>query len=508
MKLERSKNTKRNIVIGEIDKISGIILPFIVRTMIIHLIGAEYLGLTSLYYSILQALNLVEMGFGTAIIYSLYKPIAEEDTDTINALLRFYQKIYRISGCIIFGLGLIIMLFLPFLIKDEPPEDINIYYLYLIYLVNTCINFFVYPNMKALVTAYQRDDLSGRIHIFTQLGMYIMQMVFIYFARDYYLYALMMPVSSLIYSILCGRMAEKRYPDYRPNGELDEELYKSIKKQVAGLLIRKLAILSRNAIDSIFVSAYLGLKITAIYNNYYYILDAVVMIIAVVKTSMAGGVGNSIATESVEKNLGDMKKIDFLFMLIGGWCAAMLLCLYQPFMKLWVGEEMMLTFKFAALFSIYFYILKMSDIRTLYSESVGIWWEARYISIAEAAANLIFNWLFIKFLGLSGIILATLISYFAFNFIGGAVILFKKYFSFDDIKDYFLYHIKYSLIAGGISAVAFWGISFIKIEGWGGLIIKGIASVVIVSLMYFMIYYKTRIFKDSIGLLIKKRENS
>ena len=509
MKLERSKNTKRNIVIGEIDKISGIILPFIVRTMIIHLIGAEYLGLTSLYYSILQALNLVEMGFGTAIIYSLYKPIAEEDTDTINALLRFYQKIYRISGCIILGLGLIIMLFLPFLIKDEPPEDINIYYLYLIYLVNTCINFFVYPNMKALVTAHQRDDLSGRIHIFTQLGMYIMQMVFIYFARDYYLYALMMPVSSLIYSILCGRMAEKRYPDYRPNGELDEELYKSIKKQVAGLLIRKLAILSRNAIDSIFVSAYLGLKITAIYNNYYYILDAVVMIIAVVKTSMAGGVGNSIATESVEKNLGDMKKIDFLFMLIGGWCAAMLLCLYQPFMKLWVGEEMMLTFKFAALFSIYFYILKMSDIRTLYSESVGIWWQGRYLSIIEAVSNILLNWIFVKNWGIFGIVLATMISYGVFNLIGGVVLLYKHYFVSYKMQKYFVNQIKYLIITMCAGVATFFASKQIGMEGFWGILLKGLVCVIIPGVIYFLIYFKTEEFKKALGFvkIIKNGNN-
>ena len=88
MKLERTANTKRNIIVGEIDKIIGILLPFVVRTMIINLMAVEYLGLTSLFYSIVQMLNLVELGFGTAIIYSMYKPIAENDIKKINALLR------------------------------------------------------------------------------------------------------------------------------------------------------------------------------------------------------------------------------------------------------------------------------------------------------------------------------------------------------------------------------------------------------------------------------------
>ena len=127
MKLERTANTKRNIFIGEIDKFVGILLPFIVRTMIIHLMAAEYLGLMSLFYSIVQMLNLVELGFGTAIIYSLYKPIAEDDKKKINALLFFYSKVYKVVGVIVCVVGLGIMFFLPKLIKGTIPKDTNIY---------------------------------------------------------------------------------------------------------------------------------------------------------------------------------------------------------------------------------------------------------------------------------------------------------------------------------------------------------------------------------------------
>ena len=129
MKLERTRNTKRNILVGEIDRITGVILPFIVRTMIIHMIGAEYLGLTSLFYAIMQFLNLMEMGFGTAIIYSLYKPISENNTPMINALLKFYSKVYRFAGIAVGVIGLIIMFFLRKLISGNTPSDINISYI-------------------------------------------------------------------------------------------------------------------------------------------------------------------------------------------------------------------------------------------------------------------------------------------------------------------------------------------------------------------------------------------
>ena len=130
MRLSRSKNAKRNILVGEIDRVTGIILPFIVRTMILHIMGTQYLGLTSLFYSILQMLNLMEMGFGTAIVYSMYKPIAENDTKTINALLAFYRKVYIVVGTLVAIIGIGLMPFLPYLIKDKVPSDINIYYLF------------------------------------------------------------------------------------------------------------------------------------------------------------------------------------------------------------------------------------------------------------------------------------------------------------------------------------------------------------------------------------------
>lgn len=496
MRYQRIENTKRNIIIGEIDKISGILFPFIIRTMILHVMGAEYLGLTGLFYSVLQMLNLMEMGFGSAIIYSLYKPIAESDIKKVRALLSFYSKVYKICGISVAVTGLGMMYFLPFLIRGTIPEDVNLYGLYIIYLSNSCVNFFIYPNKKALLTAFQRDDVGGMIHIFTQLFMYIAQGCFVILSRNYYLYALMLPLSSVVYSVLCGRRVKKMYPQYEGREKLKKEDYKEIKKQVIGLMIRKTAMLSRNAFDSIFVSAYLGLKVTAIYANYYYIMDSVVMVLAVIKTSMAGGVGNSIATETIEKNLKDMHKINFLFMWISGFCSICLLCLYQPFMTLWAGETMVLEMKMAVLFSIYFYILKMSDIRTLYSESAGIWWQARYLSIVEALANLIMNWLFIGHLGLRGIILATMISYFVFNFLGGAKILFQNYFIKGGFLTYLYSHLKYAAVTAMTGCVTFYAVSFIKLEKVWELLIKALVCMVLPNVLYFLIYYHTEDFQN------------
>ena len=94
MKIERTKNATRNIIFGVILKAYQIIVPFLMRTAMIYLMGVQYLGLNSLFTSILQVLNLAELGVGSAMIYSMYKPIAEDDKNSIDILSPFcYIKI-------------------------------------------------------------------------------------------------------------------------------------------------------------------------------------------------------------------------------------------------------------------------------------------------------------------------------------------------------------------------------------------------------------------------------
>ena len=144
MKIERTKNATRNIIWGIIEKIVTILMPFICRTVFIKVLGSEYLGLNSLFSSILQVLSISELGIGTAIVFSMYKPISEDDEDTLCALLNVYKKVYQVIGTIILLVGLSIIPILPKLISGTYPSEVNIYALYLIYLFNTVIGYFLF----------------------------------------------------------------------------------------------------------------------------------------------------------------------------------------------------------------------------------------------------------------------------------------------------------------------------------------------------------------------------
>lgn len=170
MKLARSHNAVRNMRAGVISKIVNILFPFLVRAVFIRTLGAEYLGVNSLFTSVLSVLSLTELGFGSAVVFSMYRAIAEDNHQMINELLLFYRNVYRWVGCIILGIGLLLIPFLPYLTKGSYPSDINPLIVYLVFLINTVLSYFMFAYLNSLMEAFQRTDVSTKIAMFMNIA--------------------------------------------------------------------------------------------------------------------------------------------------------------------------------------------------------------------------------------------------------------------------------------------------------------------------------------------------
>ena len=262
-------------------------------------------------------------------------------------------------------------------------------------------------------------------------------------------------------------------------------------------MVQRICSTTRNSLDSIFISAFLGLNMVAIYSNYYSIMFAIIGIMSIITSSITAGIGNSIVTESEKKNYNDMNKFNFIYMWLSGWCTICLACLFQPFMRLWMGEEYMFSYGVVVLFCIYFYSLKMGDIRAAYSDAKGLWYENRYRAIAESITNIILNLLLVKFMGIHGIILGTLISLLIINFGYGSQILFQHYFINEKISNYFKSHGVYAFITLVICSTTYFICTLVQLNGIKELIIKSIICCIVPNILYYIIYSRTKIFKDS-----------
>ncbi len=502
MSTSRSRHAVQNMAAGILYKICSVSFPFIIRTLMINKLGAEYLGLSNLFSSILQVLSLAELGFGSAVVFSMYKPIAENNNELLCALYGFYRKVYRIIGCVVLIIGLLIMPLLPNMIKGTYPSDINLYILYMIYLGNTVISYWMFAYKESLLTAHQNSDISYKIATVVTLGMYVLQIISLIFVQNYYIYIIFLPLSTIIINIIRSKVVDKMYPEIVCKGRLPQEEKIGLYKRIVGLLLFKVNGICRNSFDSIVLSAFLGLTILTMYQNYFCILTAIIGVLAIILDSITASIGNSIAAESVEKNYRDFNVLYLIMNWISGWCTACLICLYQPFIEIWVGEKFLFPFYIVILFGIYFYTQQIGNVVAIYRQAAGLWWEDKTRPIIETFANLILNILSVKYFGVVGVLLSTIITIVFINLPWASHVLFKHYFK-KHVKIYWL-----QMIGGIIPVLLSTIVTYIicqtvTAQGIWEIVLKGIICCIVPNIILFIIYYKDRNLKKA-GEIIRR----
>ncbi len=502
MKLDVKRNAKKGIAYGLIHRVVATVLPFLVQSVFIRQLGIEYVGVKGLFTSILTVFNLAELGFGSAIVFSMYKPIAEENDAELCALLSLFRKIYGIIGAVILILALLIMPFLPRLINGSYPHDINIYCVFMLFTAQTILSYWLFAYKSSLFQAYQRTDVISIIGVFSTICTSIVQIGILLWLHNFYLYLIVAIVFTLLTNIITSVAADRMYPEIQCRGKVGTAVKKDIKKRVAGVFIGRVCYTTRNTFDTIFISAFIGLSQTGIYTNYFYILSALTGIMSVFSSSLIAGIGNRIILESKEKNFDDMMRLNALYLVISGWAAVCMLCLYQPFMTLWLGKENLFPNYIMILFPIYFYIQKMGDVRGIYSDAAGLYWENRWRTISETVANIVLNYLFVRWLGVFGIVLATIITLFFIGFLGSTHVIFKYYFNAGK-ETYLLSELKYLLSAVVIGTGCYLLCNQIIAGAALTLIIRALICISIVPAFYWMLLLVSGNYSDMMDWILR-----
>lgn len=497
----RTKNSKRNLVSGMIRQIVSLFFQFLIRTVILYVLGNEYLGLSSLFTSILQVLNLADLGFSSAVVYVLYKPIAEDDETAICAIIAYLKRVYKIVGCVILAIGLAILPFIPYLISGDYPSEINIYVLYVLYLLGSVVSYFFFAYKNALITAMQRNDIVTNVQTITIFVFNVIQVILLIFLKNFYLYVSVNVICNITNNIFVQILSKKYFPAITPKGKITAETKAVLTKQIKGIFINRIGDVARNSLDSIVLSSLLGLVVVAIYNNYFYIYNALYAITLIITHAVQASVGNSVVKESVEKNFNDYKKFTYIFAWITGWMTVCLVCLYQPFMLIWMNgdKSMLLSTPNMILFSIYFYAINMNSMRNMYVNAAGLYWELRLWYILEAIGNLVLNIVLGYFFGVTGVLLATIITIFLCNFVSRTNVLFKYYFkssAWNIYKD----HIIYFLVIVAVAVLTYFSCSLIPIAGILGLIIKAGICLLLPNVIFVLVSFKTKLFKETLSL--------
>lgn len=439
----RKEKSIKNAITALISNLIALLLGFLMQKIFIQTLGDEYLGLNSLLTNVVSMLSIVELGIGSAIVYALYEPLANQNKEKTKSLMQFYKKTYNIIAIIVFILGILLLPFLSFFITTA--LDINIYLIFMLFILEVVFSYLL-SYKRSILQADQNSYIINIVHILYSIFLNIGLGIVLIYTKNYILYLIIRCVFRMLENIVLSIVANKLYPYIKEKAaKLEVELYQDIKTKVKGLFFHKIGSYIVLGTDNIIISKFLGNIMVAFYSNYYMIINALSMLLSQIFTAVTASVGNLLVEDNKEKSCQLYKKLMFLnFWLYSFSMICIFLCM-EPFISVWVGSERLLSFSVLIVLCINFYMMGMRSSIGVFKEAAGIYYEDRLIPIIESVLNIVLSLILVKYFGLLGVFLGTLGSSFVVSFYSLPHYVYERVFC-KPKKEYYQLYLKYLLI--------------------------------------------------------------
>lgn len=458
--MSRTTNSIKNLVMNVISQLLTIICKIVTRTIFIQTLGKQYLGINGLFSNIITMLSLAELGFGTAITYNLYKPLAEQDKDRINALMQLYKKVYTVIGIIVLIIGLCLIPFLPNLISGD-TSFININLIFILYLLQSVSSYLFYAYKSSLIKADQKEYKISKITYAFTLISNVAQIIILLVLKSFVLYVASIIICNVIQNLVIARKVDKLYPyiNDKVYNKISKNEIKEIFKDCYALFIYKVNSVVLNATDNMVLSKYIGLEIVGMYSNYLIIVDNLKIVVRMIYNAVTASVGNLHATSDVEYENYIFRILNFATIWICGVASVGIFVVSNDFIEIWIGKDYLINQSFSLLLAINFYIWGLQMILSTYRNTMGLFQQAKYRPLFGMIINIVVSIILVQYYGIYGVIMGTIIANLATFMWFDPLIIYKHGFHMK-VRGYYLTNIKYALSIA-ISATIAYGISML-----------------------------------------------
>lgn len=492
----RKKNVFLNVIFGYIAQVGIILLSFIGRKIFLNYLSIEYLGINGLYSNILTILSLPELGVDSAVVYFLYKPVAENNQSAIRAYVKYFEKIYFLLAGSIFLLGLCLLPFLQYIIKsDLPLRDLNIYYV--LFLLNTCMSYLA-AHKVALLSAYQEQRVQKMAMLSSNIVLQLLYIAVLIIWHNYYLYVITTILGTLTNNLILNILCNKYHPLIKLNEDCRIEK-KPILKKIQSTFIYKIGVVLINSTDNVLISVLVSTSAVGLYSNYYTVISGISAFIAIINTSLISSVGNLGAKNESEKQYDYFNLMIDFYHYVAAVGAIGFYMLLNNFITIWLGNEYLFdrSIVFAIAFS--FYITTAVNPVWMYREANGLFEKVKYLMIITAVLNIIFSIILGKVWGVFGILLATSISRIVTTIWYEPKVLFDSVFE-KKVAPYWKKQIKNVLA----SVISFFAVSVIIANMSDTILffcVKGIIVVTVTSIVFIIFNL------DKVKKVLRRKEN-
>lgn len=489
--------------VSVVGQLLTVIFQFITRTIFINTLGTQYLGITGLFTNIVSMLSLTELGIGTAIIFKLYKPIEQNDEHKIYLLMNFYKKVYQIIGLVICIIGILLMPFLKLLIKED-VSFINIYLIFIMYLMQSVFSYLFFAYKSALIQANQKEYIITSITYLFQILSNVLQILCLVFFKSFTLFVVISIITTVLMNIVISKICDKMFPfiNKKSTDRLNKEDKKSIFKDCYALTIYKINAVILNSTDNMIISGFLGLSVVGLYSNYLLIFTFVNTILTKIFSAITASLGNLHVGSDKRHEYEVFEAINFISFILFTVTAVSVAYVSNSFISVWLGEEYLFSEDVVMLIGIRMYIEGQKKVLSTYRNTMGLFQQAKYRPLFGALINIVVSLILVQYIGILGILLGTIIADISTYMWYDPYAIFKYGFE-KSVKSYYVKRIIYATIFFIIFGLCFELTSVVVVDGIWQIVLNMIVCTVLPILIIFVVFCRTKEFKYIFNMVRK-----
>ncbi len=508
--MTRTQNSFFNMAAGIGSSLLTVLLNFVTRSVFIRTLGTSYLGIEGYFSNILTMLSLTELGFGTAIVFKLYKPLEEQDRPRILVLMKLYRRVYQIVGCVIAALGIILIPFLPVLVKDYDTFaelGLNAVGIFLLYLFRSACSYWFFSYKTVYLTANQKSYVLTTIGFFFNIANSLTQIAVLLLTGNFVLYIIVQVVFLIAKNIVSAHVSVKRYPiiNEKTDDKISREELKDFFKDCSALLLYRIEATVISASDNLVLTALSGLTATGLYANYLSLKTAVRGLLENFSSSFRASLGSMYSTGNLEWTRLIFRVVNFLSAWLYGIGAIGIALLTNDFILLWLrdpgyvvtswtGAGGTLVTPVALLLGIELYLSGQIYYCDVCRNAMGLFRQLKYRPIASIVINLGVGIATVPYIGLAGCVFSTIVAYVTTNLIVDPIVIHKHALK-QPVGPYFARNILYAAALAAAGLLCRWLCALVALEGIAGFIVRGCICAAVPSAVFCLCFFRTREFR-------------
>lgn len=503
----RTTKSLKNMVLAIISNIITIFVGFVMQTVFIKTLGTEYLGVDKLFLNIISMLSIVDLGLGTAIIYNMYEPVESNNIKKIKSIMQFYKKAYRVITLLVGIIGIALIPFLGLIVNDVTINE-NITIIYILFLLDMICSY-IMSYKRSIFYADQKNYviIISRICYLTIMNSLLL--VVLLTIKNYYLYLIIKVIMRLFENIAISMIADRKYPYLKDKDivPLENDIKDDIFLKIKGLLFHKIGSFLVLGTDNIIISGFLGVVQVGYYSNYRIIINSVLETINQGFSAITSSIGNLLIKDNREKSFNIYKKIDFLNFWISSFCTICIFIIIESFIRVWLGEEFILSKLVLVVLVLNFYLSSIRSPMNSFKEAAGIFHEDRFIPIVESIINIVASIVFLKYFGLAGVFMGTILSGLVLHLYSYPKFVYKNLFN-KSYLDYLKRFIEKLLIMIITLGITYCVSGLFVVENYVvQLIINIVVCLIVPNVIYWFIFYRSEEFEYLKKLFFKQLKN-